>query len=167
MLPEHLQWHLYPGLLILLLAANGAPVVARRLLGDRWARPVDGGCLFADGRPWLGPSKTWRGLLAAALAALLVTPLAGTDWTTGLLVAAGAMAGDLAASFLKRRLGIASSGMAPGLDQIPESLLPLWLVRERLALAGADLAALTALFLILELALSRLGYRLRIRRRPW
>ena len=38
----------------------------------------------------------------------------------GLLVAATAMAGDLLSSFLKRRLALAPSSQAIGLDQIPE-----------------------------------------------
>lgn len=162
-----LAWQLYPGLLILLIAANGAPIAARQLLGGRDGRPLDGGHLFADGRPWLGPSKTWRGLLAGLAAPLLLTPLAGLDWATGLLIGAGAMAGDLLASFLKRRLGIAPSGMAPGLDQVPESLLPLWLASGRLGLNWMDLVVLTLLFVVLELALSRLAYRLHIRKHPW
>ncbi|HEB99608.1 MAG TPA: CDP-archaeol synthase [Thiotrichales bacterium] len=162
-----LAWQLYPGLLILLIAANGAPIAARQLLGGCDGRPIDGGHPFADGRPWLGPSKTWRGLLSGLAAPLLLTPLAGLDWGTGLLIGGGAMAGDLLASFLKRRLGIAPSGMAPGLDQVPESLLPLWLARERLGLDWLDLVVLTLLFVVLELALSRLAYRLHIRKHPW
>jgi len=48
-------------LLILLAAANGTPVIAKLILGDKFAAPVDGGTLFADGRPWFGPSKTSGG----------------------------------------------------------------------------------------------------------
>ena len=35
------------------------------------------------------------------------------------------MAGDLLSSFTKRRMRLASSSMAPGIDQVPESVLPL------------------------------------------
>ena len=38
-------------LLILLAMANGAPVIAKLILGDKFAAPVDGGALVADGRP--------------------------------------------------------------------------------------------------------------------
>ena len=55
-------------LLILLAVANGTPVIAKLILGDKFAAPVDGGALFADGRPWFGPSKTIRGLVLAVLA---------------------------------------------------------------------------------------------------
>jgi CDP-2,3-bis-(O-geranylgeranyl)-sn-glycerol synthase len=48
--------------------ADVAPIAAKHLLGARWQAPLDGGWRFVDGRPLLGPSKTWRGLLAAATA---------------------------------------------------------------------------------------------------
>ena len=48
-------------LLLLLGVANSAPIAARRLLGDRWAAPLDFGLNFVDGRPLLGRGKTIRG----------------------------------------------------------------------------------------------------------
>lgn len=153
--------------LTLLILANGAPILARLLAGGREGRPVDGGRLAPDGRPWLGPSKTWRGILAA----LLLTPTAawvlGEPALAGLLIGAGAMAGDLLASFLKRRMGIPSSGMALGLDQIPESLLPLLLVEPLYRFGALQLAVMVFLFLVAELVLSRILYALHIRKRPW
>ena len=50
----------------------------------------------------------------------------GLDWRIGALVAAMAMLGDLFSSFLKRRMGLAPSRQAIGLDQIPESCFPCW-----------------------------------------
>jgi hypothetical protein len=55
--------------LILLCAANGAPVLFARLLGARFAHPIDGGIVWRDSHPLLGRSKTWRGLAAAVLLA--------------------------------------------------------------------------------------------------
>ena len=43
----------------------------------------------------------------------------------GILTTTCAMAGDLFSSFVKRRLHLASSSMAIGLDHIPEFLFPL------------------------------------------
>ena len=54
-------------LLLLLGAANTAPIVIKRVLGGRWNAPLDGGLRFVDGRPLLGPSKTVRGLVAAVV----------------------------------------------------------------------------------------------------
>jgi CDP-2,3-bis-(O-geranylgeranyl)-sn-glycerol synthase len=154
-------------LLILLITANGMPILAHKWCGARWARAVDGGRRAGDGRPWLGASKTWRGLLAA----LAVTPpmalLLGLPAVLGLLVAVGAMLGDLGSSFLKRRIGIEPSGQALVLDQVPESLLPLLLVAPLLDLGVLDILILVLAFFLLELLLSRILYALNIRRRPY
>jgi hypothetical protein len=154
-------------LLFLLLAANGAPITLRKLLRERGAWPVDGAARWLDGRPLLGPSKTWRGLLAAPLATGLAAWLLGWPFLLGAQFGAYAMLGDLVSSFVKRRLGVASSGMALGLDQIPEALLPLLAVRAELGLAAADIAGLVLAFLALELALSRVLFLLRIREQPY
>lgn len=154
-------------LLLLLLVANGAPILARFLLKKRWAVPIDAGHAAWDGHPWFGPSKTLHGAVAAVIASALTAWALG--YTPGLGAAFGAlaMAGDLMSSFIKRRLGIAPSGMALGLDQIPEALLPLLILREQFALAWLEVAELVALFFISELLLSRILYHMRIRERPY
>ena len=153
--------------LILVTVANGAPVIAKRLLGATLAQPIDGGLAFVDGRPLFGPSKTVRGVVAAVLATTLCAPLIGLPLWIGLLVAIAAMAGDLLSSFTKRRLAIAPSTQALGLDQIPESLLPMLACGPPLALTWIEIAAGTAIFFVGELLLSQLLYRLRIRDRPY
>ncbi|GAB6067366.1 CDP-2,3-bis-(O-geranylgeranyl)-sn-glycerol synthase [Methylothermus subterraneus] len=152
---------------VLLLVANSAPVLAFDLMKDRLAWPVDLGLSFCDGRPLLGPAKTWRGLLAALMAACLAALLLGLSCTVGLTIGAGAMAGDMLSSFFKRRLNIETSGRAMGLDQIPESLLPLLLVKERFDLDWHAIALLVAVFFLLEVSLSPLLYRLGLRKRPY
>jgi CDP-diglyceride synthetase len=154
-------------LLILLAVANGSPVIAKRVLGGRYARPVDGNILFLDGQPLLGPSKTIRGLVASLLATTLAAPLVRLDFKIGLLVAAAAMAGDLLSSFVKRRLGLASSSRATGLDQIPEALFPLLACRSALSLTALDISVGCATFFVGEVLLSRLLFRLRVRDRPY
>lgn len=154
-------------LLLLIMVANGAPLPPTRLLGSHLDRPLDGGVRLADGHELFGNAKTLRGVAAA----ITLTPLAAVilqrHWTDGLLIAVAAMFGDLLASFVKRRMGIAPHGMAFGLDQIPESLLPALLVRSRFELGWPELAFLVTVFTILELLLSRLLYRLRLRDRPY
>ncbi|HEB77965.1 MAG TPA: CDP-archaeol synthase [Methylothermaceae bacterium] len=154
-------------LLLLVVVANGAPVLAWDLLRDRYARPVDAGRRFYDGRPWLGASKTWRGLIASLAMTTATAPLLGLPWHTGLMIALAAMAGDLLSSFSKRRLGIETSARAMGLDQIPESLLPLLVVKDRYGLRWEDIVLLVALFFILEVTISPLLYHLGIRKRPY
>jgi hypothetical protein len=154
-------------LLVLLLAANSAPVLAKRLLGNRWSSPIDGGRRLPDGRPLLGASKTWRGLVSGIAAAAMVGALLGFGFMFGALFGAASLAGDLVSSFIKRRLGITSSGRATGLDQIPEALLPLLYARSALGLELVDLVLLTLVFLGGSLVLSRLAFRLGIREQPY
>lgn len=154
-------------LLLLLTVANGAPILALIIFASRWKQPIDAGLRFLDGQPLLGPSKTWRGLVAALLATPCAALLLGIPASTGLLIAAASMAGDMLSSFCKRRLRIEPSGMALGLDQIPESLLPLLLVQQKFALEWMDIALLTVAFMVLELVLSRIFYILQIRKQPY
>lgn len=78
------------------------------------------------------------------------------------------MLGDLLSSFIKRRLGIAVSGRARLLDQVPESALPLLVLHESLGLtAYTETAMVVTVFVILDLSVSPLLYRLHIRKRPY
>jgi CDP-diglyceride synthetase len=153
--------------LVLLTAANAAPVLARDLLRNRLAIPIDGGAKFADGRPIFGTSKTFRGVMAAAVATTICAPLLGMGWDIGLRVGIAAMAGDLASSFVKRRLNVPSGGRATGLDQLPESLLPVLACWRALSLSFLDAIIICAVFMLGEMAISPLLYRLRLRERPY
>jgi CDP-2,3-bis-(O-geranylgeranyl)-sn-glycerol synthase len=154
-------------LLLLLSVANGAPILAQRLLGTRWNAPLDGGMRFFDGRPILGSGKTVRGALIAILATTLAASALGISMGLGALIGAVAMAGDALSSFIKRRLGLATGDQGLGVDQIPESLLPLLAVRQALDLSLLQILGVTAAFFALELPLARLLYRMGIRDRPY
>jgi CDP-diglyceride synthetase len=154
-------------LLILLMLANGTPVIAKRMFGGYYSYPLDGNLIFTDGRPIFGHSKTIRGIVLAVLVTTASAPLIGLDWRIGLLVGSFAMAGDLFSSFCKRRLGLPSSSRASGLDQIPESLLPLLACRDLLALTAADIVMSVVMFVVGEVVLSRLLYAFRLRDRPY
>ena len=135
---------------------GGAPVIARMMLHDRLTVPVDCGLSFVDGRLLLGPRKTVVGLLSSALATTLVALILGVSWQSGLLVAVGAMVGDLLSSFIKRRLGVAPHGVVLGLDQFPEALLPLLLLKAQFALDGWNFVIILAGFCVTEWCLSYL-----------
>lgn len=154
-------------LIILLLLANGAPVVAARLAGQRLAWPVDGGLVCRDGQPLLGPSKTWRGLAAGVLTATAAGWPLNLDPALGAAAGALSLLGDLLSSFVKRRMGVPPSGQATGLDQIPEALLPAAVLAPALGLGVAQVVAVVATFMALELLLSVAGYRVGLRRRPY
>jgi CDP-2,3-bis-(O-geranylgeranyl)-sn-glycerol synthase len=162
-----MQLELILKFVILLAVANGAPLVAKKLLGDVLAYPLDGGRTLADGQPLLGASKTIRGVLVGVVAAALAALLLGFSWTTGLLVGAAAMAGDLVSSFVKRRMGLAPSARAFGLDHIPESLLPALAAMQDLELTLTDVLVITVLFTLGGQALSLLLFKIRLRDHPY
>ena len=166
--PPALQMELLPIVkaLALVATANSAPVVAKMILGARLATPLDGGAVLRDGRPLFGPTKTIRGIAAALVATVAVAPVLAVDWTLALLAGASAMVGDLVSSFAKRRLGYAASSSAPGLDHIPESLIPLIAVGAGLGLGAIDIILATAAFWIGAAALSPLLFRIGLRDRP-
>lgn len=154
-------------LLILIAVANATPVLAKRALGKTFAWPLDGGAMFVDGKPLLGASKTIRGIVVSLLATPIVAMLMGLGWELGALVAVAAMAGDLLSSFIKRRLSLAPSSMAMGLDQIPESLLPLVAAKWLVPVTLLDIAAGTAIFFVGSLAVSRVLFKLNVRDEPY
>ena len=112
-------------LLLLLLVANGSPLIVRALFPCHLNWRLDGGHDFIDGHPLFGSTKMVRGVLGALTITPLASVLLGLGWQLGLLTGLFAMLGDLTSSFVKRRLGMPSSSMALGLDQVPESLFPL------------------------------------------
>ncbi len=95
-------------------------------------RPVDGGRVLRDGYRLLGDGKTWRGLgggilggvvLGLVLWALAAVTDPGLSWgpfPAGLLpivlLPTGALLGDMAGAFVKRRMGRPRGAKTPGLD---------------------------------------------------
>lgn len=163
----HMHYVALAQLLILLALANASPLIAKRMFNESYAMPIDGNARFVDGQPLLGASKTIRGVVASLLVTALAAPLLGLQIWIGLLVATAAMAGDLLSSFLKRRLLLAPSSRATGLDQIPESLFPLLACRSALSLTAVDIAVGCAFFFVGEILFSKLFFWLRLRDRPY
>ncbi|TAI66575.1 CDP-archaeol synthase [Bradyrhizobium sp. Leo170] len=153
--------------LALLTFANGTPVIAKKIFGSRLAFPLDAGVLFVDGRPLLGQSKTIRGVVLSVAVTAAAAPVLGVSVATGALVGCLAMLGDIISSFIKRRLKLPSSAQAVGLDQIPESLLPLVVCQNALSLTWVDIIICAGIFLVGELMISRVLYMLHIRDQPY
>ncbi len=154
-------------LFLLIIVANGAPIILRDVLHARFDAPLDGGKLFIDGQRLLGDSKTWRGVIGSVVTTAVTAWLMGLPAATGAAVGALAMSGDILASFSKRRLRLAPSSMAPLLDQIPESLLPALVLRRTFNLDIISVLALVGVFIVFELSVSVVLYRLGIRKRPY
>ncbi len=149
-------------LLLLLVTANGAPLIVGLLLGTRLDRPLDGNLRFLDGRPLLGPSKTIRGLISAVMATALLAPLLGLPPARGAAFGLLAMSGDLLSSFIKRRLRIAPSHSAPLLDQLPETLIPLVILYPLLGATASEALIAVLIFIAIDLFYSHLHEQGRI-----
>jgi CDP-2,3-bis-(O-geranylgeranyl)-sn-glycerol synthase len=153
--------------LLLIIIANGAPILMRFALGDRLTFPVDSHWKFFDGRRLFGDSKTWIGLISIPVFSIFGAWILGQGIEIGVLVGIGVMAGDLCSSFIKRRLGMKPSSMALGIDQIPESLFPLLLLRNTMDFDAVEIVLAVVSFIVLELLVSRLLFWLHIRKQPY
>lgn len=153
-------------LFVMLVLANGAPVVARNLCGRVWSTPIDGGRRWRDGQPVLGKSKTWRGLVSGTLSCGLFAMGTGLDFVFGCLFGALGLIGDMISSFIKRRCGLVASARALLLDQVPEAALPMLLALFWLPLGLWSALAVAVAFTLSNILLSPLLYRLGIRRQP-
>ena len=154
-------------LLLLIIIANGAPILIRVLLRDRFDRAVDFGQKMPDGKHVFGTSKTWRGIFAALISTAIVAALLGHPVEIGILVALYAVTGDLVSSFIKRRMAMEPSSMAPVIDQVPESLLPAIMLKQHFGLDYFGVFQLVLIFIIIELVLSHILYKWGIRKRPY
>jgi CDP-2,3-bis-(O-geranylgeranyl)-sn-glycerol synthase len=148
--------------------ANATPVV----LGG--GAPINGGKLFRDGRPIFGAGKTMRGFVAGLIAGSLVGVLQGvvagqayTYVTLGLLLALGALVGDLLGSFIKRRLNIPRGGAAPVLDQLSFVVFAL-LFASPVMLPGWEVILIILIITPpIHLATNFVGYKLGFKSRPY
>jgi len=154
-------------LLILIIVANAGPILIKNILNEKWNRPIDGGLKFVDGEPLFGKSKTWRGLTASLIITPVIALMLGYSVQTGLLISLLAMTGDLFSSFVKRRLKLPSSSMAPLLDQVPESLLPAVIMMRTFELTLFSIIMLILFFMIFELIVSQILYKMSIRKHPY
>ena len=110
---------------LLIAVANSVPWALGRVFGDRWAAPLDFGVMLRDGERLFGAHKTWRGLIAGVLACAAVSEALASGYLLGMGVGAIALLADALSSAAKRRLRRAPGSEIPGLDQLPESVLPL------------------------------------------
>jgi CDP-2,3-bis-(O-geranylgeranyl)-sn-glycerol synthase len=151
--------------------------------------PIDGGTSWKDGRRLLGDGKTVRGFLLGVLAGIAVGwagvwaqaaaggslpfPLPSHTLLTACTFAVGALLGDLAKSFVKRRIGKAPGDPWPVADQydlvagallLTALLVPAWL------LSTFTLPILLWILLatpVLHRATNIAGHRLGVKRVPW
>ena len=151
-------------------------------------RPIDGGRTWR-GKRLLGDGKTWRGTAAgvaagAVLALLLnavhpsVTGSIGIElpaFSPAVVIAlpAGAMLGDVLASFLKRRSGRERGAAFPGLDQLDfvVGALVLAAIVDWAWFTGAFTVLVIAIVLVitpvLHVSTNAIAYAAGLKNEPW
>lgn len=152
-------------------------------------RPIDAGRTWKDGRRLLGDGKTWRGtafgtafgvVTAVFLNAIRSAVAGGTGIAVptfplhaAVALAFGAMLGDIAASFLKRRTGRARGASFPGLDQLDfvvMALLSAAIVATGWFLETFTLPVVVAVVVLtplLHVSTNAIAYALGLKDEPW
>jgi CDP-2,3-bis-(O-geranylgeranyl)-sn-glycerol synthase len=153
-------------------------------------RPIDGGRTWRGAR-LLGDGKTWRGTIGGILAGIFLAVvqvalasylarriglgLPVFPWAAIVTLPAGALAGDVAASFLKRRLDRQRGAAVPGLDQLDfvvgalaltAIVTPGWF-RDIFTSDPLVLAVILVLTPVLHVGTNVLGYWLGLKNEPW
>jgi CDP-2,3-bis-(O-geranylgeranyl)-sn-glycerol synthase len=118
------------------------------------------------------------GLLAAALEAHLLRGTSYDLWAgrpewyvgMGLALSAGALLGDLAGSFIKRRLGLPAGRPSWLLDQLPFVLAALaaaWLMGASFAFSPIPLIFLLVLTIVLHRGANAFAHASGLKKVPW
>jgi hypothetical protein len=144
--------------LLLTVVANVLPWAASKALPRAWTAPLDCGLRFRDGRRLLGDHKTWKGLLAGSLGCGFAAVLMGPGFMVGAGFGALSLFGDALSSAAKRRLSLAPGAEVPGLDQLPEALLPSIVLAGVLGLGAVEILAVALAFLVLDLIMTRVRH---------
>ena len=145
--------------------ANAIPVIT----GGGY--PIDFGKKFFDGKPILGKNKTFRGffsgLIVGTAVGLLESMFFGYPIPFGFLLSLGALFGDLAGAFLKRRLGLAPGDLLPVIDQV-DFILGAILFSFPLQILGLNLA-ISVLIITppIHLLTNFAAYKLGLKSNPW
>ena len=147
--------------------ANAVPVIAGGGL------PIDLGRNFFDGKPIFGKNKTFRGLLAGLAvgisAGLVESAVFGYRLEFGLLLSLGALFGDLAGAFVKRRLNIPPGDLLPVVDQV-DFIAGAILFSLPLSLPSASWQLFIAVLIItppIHLLTNFAAYKLGLKSNPW
>ena len=149
--------------------ANMAPPFVRFWRG--WNRPIH--------EPWFGAHKTVLGFVAGVFTAVAVTgsqalvaaPFALVPYKNwlllGLSIGVGAMGGDAAKSFFKRRLGIRPGGRWIPFDQLDFAVGALIVLAPAAHLTGLDIVMILVATFVGDIAVNQLAFRLGIKKDPW
>lgn len=150
--------------------------------------PIDLGKKMPDGRRILGDGKTFKGLIGAAVLGTAVGLLQSIGGayippsvytfppmyvTAAFVLAAGTLFGDMAASFLKRRINLERGAQFPVVDQL-DFVAGAWIFAYVFAhdwfISNFSLPVMVAVIVItpiLHIATNILAYKLGLKDVPW
>lgn len=141
--------------------ANATPV----LLGG--GGPLDGGRTWRDGEPILGDHKTVRGTISGLAVGILTGILQGVP-LRGVLLAVGAIGGDLIVSFIKRRIKLKPGALFPLADQMDFIVFAVILLSLFQPLPAWDrIIAILIATLPIHYLTNVLAWLLKLKSNPW
>lgn len=161
--------------------ANMAPVIVKRI--NLFAFPIDFNKKIGDA-PVLGGNKTFRGVIFGVVFAIIISYLQHLAYNIGFfnavsfidyqnwllfgfLMGFGALAGDLAKSFFKRRLGIKPGSMFVPFDQTDFVVGALIFIMPIFDLTWGIFAVSLLLSFALHIIVNHIAFYLKIRGEKW
>ncbi len=182
MVAEHILSLFASSLWLILPAyfANSSPVYFTSKL--KKLHPVDFNRKFIDGRPILGPGKTFEG----AFFGIITGTIVGTIQTLlqerfasiaallypmsvklGFILSLSAILGDMVGSFIKRRVGMKRGAKTPLLDSMDFLIPSLIIARVFVGVGFEACIFLLVVTPVIHRAMNVLAYRLGMKDVPW
>lgn len=129
-------------------------------------QPIDFNRNFIDGRRVFGENKTIRGFIAGLAFGTIVGVMEKEIWR-GFLLSLGALVGDLAGAFIKRRVGMSPGAPLPIIDQLDFVAGALILSSSFYTYDATTIIFVIGLTLILHVLTNVIAYFLKIKSKPW
>ncbi len=147
-------------------SANAVPVV----FGG--GQPLDFGKKFKDNRPIFGSHKTFRGFIAGLIVGTLVGigesfVFDNYNSILGFALSLGALVGDLAGAFIKRRIGLAPGAFFPVVDQVDFVLCGLLFSLPIAPPTPTMVLIILVITIPIHLLTNFLAFLAGIKRKPW
>ena len=127
---------------------------------------IDGERKFIDGRSIFGSHKTIRGFLSGLVAGTMIGFIQG-QILSGFLLSSGALFGDLAGAFVKRRLSIAPGSLFPVVDQLSFVLFAILFVLPFSCLTIEEIFSAVFFTPFFHLITNAIAYFLDVKEYPW
>lgn len=154
-------WHFLPAWF-----ANSAPLAISRLIPEKLRIPLDLGLRFPDGNRVLGDGKTVFGFIAGTAAGGVIGLLQGNAHL-GALLGLGAMTGDAAGSFVRRRMGLPRGADVPILNQLDFVAGAILAGSTARAWSIPEIVLICMLTIPLHRLTNRLAHKAGLKGEPW